>query len=105
MPSSCAVLVHGDDVITSGGVDDVAWFHSVLQAMFEISITVFVKGKGESQEANLLNRVISVYSHGCNYEAGHRHGEYIIKALNLNNAKGVSSPGAYEKPWKQASDA
>ena len=94
-------LVHGDDFVTSGRRRDMQWFQDVLKKRFEISTIIIGTRSGEVKEAKILNRVIRVDEEGWNYEADQRHAELIIKAMNLEGAKGVSSPGEDEKPWKE----
>ena len=41
----------------------------------------------------MLNRVVAWESKGIRYEADQRHGEVLVKALGLETAKGVDTPG------------
>ena len=95
-------LVHGDDFITGGSVENIKWFRKVLEGRFEISTKVIGTGEGEVREGKVLNRVIRADSSGWHYEADQRHADYIIKAMNLEGAKEVGTPGEEEKPWKEA---
>ena len=94
-------MVHGDDFVTSGRRDNIKWLKDVLEKKFEVTTTIVGTKKGEVQEARILNRVIRVNQSGWFYEADQRHAELIVKALNLEGAKGVATPGEEEKPWKE----
>ena len=43
----------------------------------------------EVQETTVLNRIIRMDHNGWHYEAEQRHGEFIVNALNLQEAKSV----------------
>jgi len=94
-------MVHGDDFISVGSRKALAWFRTILEGRFEIS-TVVVGTRQDLEEVNetkVLNRIIRVDGVGWHYEADQRHAEYIVKALNLEGAKAVQTPGEEERPW------
>ena len=93
-------LVHGDDFITVGKETNVEWFRGVLRARFDVSTTVVGLGAVQVREAKVLNRIVRVDHAGWYYEADQRHGEVIIKTLNMEDAKGASTPGEDDSPWK-----
>ena len=41
---------------------------------------------------------------GWHYEAEQQHGEFIVKALILQEAKSVETPGRDEKSWQEEED-
>ena len=41
---------------------------------------------------------------GWHYEADQRHGELIAKALNVQEAKQMQTPGEDEKSWQEEED-
>ena len=94
-------LIHGDDFVTEGGVEEMKWFRKVLENRFEISTKVVGIGPDECREAKVLNRIIRIDESGWHYEADQRHAELIIKAMNLESAKAVGTPGEDEKLWKE----
>jgi hypothetical protein len=98
-------MIHGDDFISSGSSGSLKWFKGVLEARFEIKTEGVGTGPGEAREARILNRVIRVDENGWEYEADQRHGEMIVRSLDMTNAKGVSTPGGEEQPWKEQDDA
>ena len=93
-------FVHGDDFVTSGRLSDVMWLREVLRNRFEIKTTIVGTGEGEVRETKVLNRVIRVEEDGWRYEADQRHGEVIIRTLNMESAKGAATPGEDEKSGK-----
>ena len=92
-----SVTVHGDDFTSTGRERDLRWLQKHLEANFEIK-TDFLGPDLErhSQEIRILNRVISWQADCITYEADQRHAEIIIKELNLENSKPVTTPGARE---------
>jgi hypothetical protein len=95
------VLVHGDDFVSSGKRESARWFREQLEGRFKIKTKVVGKGPGEVKEASVLNRTIRVTDQGWEYEADQRHADLLIKGLNLQEAKGVKSPGEEDKPWQE----
>ena len=55
---------------------------------------------GELREARILNRIVRWTPQGWEYEADQRHTELIVKAMCLEKAKAVSTPGEEEPTWK-----
>ena len=98
-------FLHGDDFVTSGERESLAWLKIILESRFEISTTIIGDRDGEVKEARVLNRTIRVNEEGWHYEADQRHADLIIKALNLEGAKGVKTPGEDEKAWKEQENA
>ena len=74
-------LVHGDDFVCAGGVEDLKWFKERLIERFEIKSTTVGtdESAGEVSEARILNRIIRVTEQGWEYEADQRHADLIIK--------------------------
>ena len=53
------------------------------------------------QETQVLNRIIRVDHEGCHHDADQRHGELIVKALKMQEAKSVQTPGEDGKSWQE----
>ena len=98
------VMVHGDDFVSSGSRSSLKWFKSHLEKRFEVKTKVIGKGEGEVSEARVLSRILRVSTHGWEYEGDQRHAELILKALNLENAKSVSTPGEDQKVEREEAD-
>ncbi len=98
-------MVHGDDFVTACGREDAKWFRKALEERFEIKTKVLGDGKDESREETVLNRVVRRTSEGWEYEADSRHAEIIVKAMNMENANPVVTPGEEEKEWKVQEEA
>ena len=84
--------VHGDDFVSTADEDDLKWLQGIFESKFEISTTTIGHDEGDKKEVKVLNRIISVKDNGYTYEADARHAELIIKGLDLENAKGVTTP-------------
>ena len=99
-------MVHGDDFISSGSRKPLRWFRQVLETRFEVSTVVVGDGreKDEVNETKFLNRIIRMDLAGWHYEADQRHGEVMVKALNLLEAKSVQrggGPRVLEQPGRE----
>ena len=99
------VVVHGDDFITVGRREAAAWFRERLAGRFEIKTKVIGDGVDDVAEARVLNRVLRRTAQGWELEADQRHAELVVKALDLMEAKTVSTPGEEPKPWQEVDDA
>ena len=98
-------LVHGDDFVTQGDRTQAAWLKKELEKRFEIKTKVVGTGKDDVKEERILNRVIRAGAQGWEYEPDQRHAELIIAGLNLQEAKGVTSPWEDPKAWQKEEDA
>ena len=76
----------------------------MLECRFGISTVVVGDGREEVHETKVVNRIIRMDHEGWHCEADQRHGELIVKALNLHEAKSVSTPGGNEKSWQEEED-
>ena len=54
----------------------------------------------ELKEARILNRIVRWTQGGWEYEADQRHADLIVKAMGLEKARPVSTPGEDEPTWK-----
>ena len=72
---------------SSGSRKSLRWFRQ------DISLSVVGDGREEVQETKVLNRIIRMDHEGWHYKADQRHGELIVMALNLQEAKSVQTPG------------
>ena len=91
--------------MTCGGRTQVLWFKNILETRFEVSTKIIGTGPEESRQEKVLNRVIAVDKDGWTYEADQRHGELIVRAMNVEGAKGVKTTGEDAKAWKEEEDA
>ena len=94
-------LVHGDDFVTVGNRRDAHWFRDKLCQRFEIKTHMLGNGPREESEQRILGRIVRVTESGWEYEADPRHAELLIKALRLESANGVRSPGEESRPWEE----
>ena len=117
------MLVHGDDFVASGERSKILKFQKQLAKRFTIKHKVVGSGGQvtsrskaasssfsglaaidtsgkELKEARILNRVVRWTTEGWEYEADQRHAELIVKAMGLEKARPVTSPGEEEPAWK-----
>ena len=85
-------MVHGDDFISCGNRKSLRWFRQVLESRFEVSTEELGDEREEEEvpETKVLNRIIRMDHEGWHYETDQRHGELIVRALNLQEAKSVA---------------
>ena len=99
------VMIHGDDFVTVGERKEVEWLKGKLGERFEVKNKVLGKGVGVSKEETILNRIVRVTEGGREYEADQRHGEIIVKAMHMDEAKPAQTAGEDDKSWEEAEDA
>ena len=79
-----------------------------MKAQFEKRFELKTQLLGHRQrlvnEGKILNRIVRATKDGWEYEADQRHGEYIIQAMGLSEANGLSNPGEESKPWQETED-
>jgi hypothetical protein len=90
-----AVMVHGDDLISTGDGDTLEWMTTVFEKKFEITTEIIGHDPDDRKELIVLNRFISATEDGSTYESNVRHAERLSKKLGLENTKKVSTPPAY----------
>ena len=91
------MMLHGDDFATVGDVKQIEWLKKKLEERFEIKTNIL--GKKYEHEGRLLGRVLRVTENGWEYEADQRHVDYLVRALNLQDANDVNTPQEESKPW------
>ena len=96
-------MVHGDDYVSTGEDHDLEWLKEEMGRRFEIKTQL--RGHDHTKEGRVLNQIIRATEEGWEYEADQRHGEYIIRAMRLMEAKGVSSPGEDDKTGLEGHEA
>ena len=96
-------MVHGDDFVTSGNDEDLTWMKNEMMQRFQIKTQML--GHRHTHEGKVLNRLVRATPEGWEYEADQRHGEVIIRAMKLEEAKAVSSPGEEAKSWLEVEEA
>ena len=87
-------MVHGDD-FTALGVDASLDLHEQgLRKIFELKLRGRVgEGVDDLHEIRVLNRILRCDSEGLRYEADPRHAELLARALGLEEASKMSTPG------------
>ena len=87
-----ALTVHGDDFTISGPEEDLNWLQSFLEARWDVKAMVLGPESHHAQEMKVLYRSIRWTAGGIEYEADPRHRQVILKELDLENCKPVTTP-------------
>ena len=86
-------LVHGDDYVSAGSHEAMAWLERELEKAHEIKTQKISPTKEFKSEGKVLNRVLRCTGDGWEIEADPRHAELIVEQLGLSSEKGLSTPG------------
>ena len=86
-------LVHGDDYVSAGSPEAMAWLEKKLEEAYEIKTQKISEAKGANREGKVLNRILRCDEEGWQIEADPRHAELIVEQLGLQNDKGIGTPG------------
>ena len=90
-------MAHGDDFISLGDDEVLREVERVMSSHYTIKVrAVLGAGRDDAKEVRILNRYVRWNSDGgrswIEYEPDPRHAELIVKSLNLESAKGVTTP-------------
>ena len=86
------MTVHGDDFTAAGPEDGLEAFKRTLENKYEIKTDILGPGATHKKDIRVLNRVLRWTQGGIEYEPDQRHAELVVKELELEGAKAVSSP-------------
>ena len=86
-------LVHGDDYVSAGSAESMAWLEAKLSEAYEIQTQKLGLGVDCQLEGKVLNRILRCNDDGWEIEADPRHAELVIEQLGLNDDKGIGTPG------------
>ena len=92
--------MHGDDVVVTGLLRHLEWFHCELERAIllkRVGVLGLDPAAGDTQEVRVLNRVLQIDEDGVRYEADPRHSE-ILAAMLAPSTSPVSTPGSHESP-------
>ena len=98
-------MVHVDDFISSGTQTSLSWFKTKLEGRFVVKSKVIGSADDEETECRVLNRIIRRCGDGWEYEADQRHAELIVKSLDMQEAKFVTTLGEGAKREKEEEEA
>ena len=85
-------LVHGDDFVSSGRPEDLAWLRTQMETKYEITTTVLGPHDGMKREVKVLNRMLRWHEQGISYEADERHAREIIKQTGADRLPPLKVP-------------
>lgn len=95
-----SVAVRGDDFTSTGPKTQFRWFEELLNKAYECKHHWLGPDDDEGRSIRVLNRVICWDDECIAYEADSRHVEVVLKQLQLNEARSVSTPGTREEQAK-----
>ena len=90
---SLKTTCHGDDFIIIGNLDDIEWMGKQMAKKYDLKMQVLGPENGCQSEVRVLNRIIRWGEHGLEYGPDQRHAEIIVKELDLEGTRPLSSPG------------
>ena len=91
------VVVHGDDMTCLGDSNSLHWLAEELKKVYELKVRAILgPDPRDDKQVRILNRIVSWYESGIQYEPDQRV-EIVIKALGLEKAKSVATPGTRDK--------
>ena len=97
-----SMVVHGDDFITLGDSEALSEVERAMSDHYTIKVrAVLGAGRDDAKEVRILNRYVRWKSDGgrnwIEHEPDPRHAELIVKSLNLESAKGVTTPSVKKR--------
>ena len=87
------VTVHGDDFTVTGPETELRWMQAKMAAKHEVKTKFLGPSSPHKQEIRVLNRTLRWTAEGVEYEADQRHGELIVKGMEMENAAPAPIPG------------
>ena len=87
---------HGDDFVVIAAEDDINWLISEMKKVYELKSTIIGPEPHHHKEVRILNRIVRWSRDGIQYECDQRHADVIVKELNLEGQKPLTTPGAAE---------
>ena len=100
-----STVVHGDDFTSLAVEEQLIWLRDSLEQVFLIKDRgILGPEKHNLKEIRWLNRVIAWEPSCIRFEADQRHSEILMSEFELNNAKGVGSPGTTENKYVEGQE-
>lgn len=87
-------MIHVDDFLIIGDIEEAIWFEDHLQKQFEISTTII--GQDFVKTAAYLNRLITWTEGGIEVEADPEHVDVVLRYWGIGNCNGHETPVASE---------
>ena len=96
------MVVHGDDFMTLGDSEALSEIERAMSDHYTLKFRAILGGgRDDAKEVRILNRYVRWKSDGgkiwMEYEPDPRHAELIVKSLNLESAKGVTTPSVKKR--------
>jgi hypothetical protein len=88
------VVVHGDDFVSTGSIEDLRWTEELLKAKYPLECKgIFGMEPDDLKEATLLNRKVVWTSSGVEFEADQVHVQKMLAGMGLEECNPVQIPG------------
>ncbi len=89
------VVIHGDDFTILGSSENLDWFRSKMEEIFEIKVRARLgPARGDDKADRLLNRVFTWTGEGIIVEGDQRHAEIICDQAGVKEgSKAATTPG------------
>ena len=96
--------VHGDDFVVVRQPSELKWMREKIEEKYELTVKTLGPDKDQATEVRVLNRVLRWTEGGVEYEVDPRHVEIILKELNIESCKPVSTPGTKDEGHAKEGD-
>ena len=99
-----SVSVHGDDVTVKASREDAEWVIRKFKEKYEIKTQMIGEAANLDKQLQILNKMVRWSSRGLWIEADPRHVKEVIRALGLEDASPVPTPGVAAKGETKVED-
>ena len=96
--------VHCDDVTVNASREDAEWLIQKFKERYEIKTQMIGEAADLDKQLQILNRMVRWSSRGLWIEADWRHVKEVIRALGLEGASPVPTPGVAAKGETRVED-
>ena len=97
------VLLHGDDFVSSGSVEDLKLLEKVLSAKYSIKTTTIGEGEKLAKEVRILNQIVRWRPvEGVTIEVEHGHLEILVDSTGVKDERLLTTNGSKDDQEKEA---
>ncbi|CAK0843161.1 unnamed protein product, partial [Prorocentrum cordatum] len=96
-PEGIYIVVHGNDFMAVGALEDLRWLNEILEAEFEVKRAPFVgpaEAGGEATSGHFLKRTVSWTEKGFHCESDAKHARTVVEAYGKLPAAREISPAS-----------
>ena len=93
------IVVHGDDFVITGRIEDLEWTKGVLEAKYPLqSKGPFGIGSEDKKIAMILNRKVTWVENRVEFEADDVHVPKMLRDMKMESCNPVQVPGTADEP-------